>query len=148
MAYWTPARHRLEATPATPPPATLSLAVYVQEAARQLQVGGWRVTQQRASPGAPWHLAAAKGAKWRVVQILLPGTGATARHEERQRLGAAALVPAKLGTMEQWLAHLRPGGRVVFGMDPLSGHAWHTAFTSAHDLAARFGAVPVAPGSR
>ena len=144
MAQWTPAPQ--QAHPAT---ATPTLAEYVREAARQLTFGGWRVTQQQVDPAAPWHLAAAKGAKWRVVQILLPGTGAGERHAERLRLGVAALVPAKFGTMEQWLAHLQPGGRIVFGIDILSGHAWHTAFTGAHDLVARFEPAPgaVAPSA-
>lgn len=124
--------------------APRSFADYVQEAARQLKASGWRVTQQQPSPAVPWHLAASKGLKWCVVQVLLPGTDANVLHDERQRLGAAARVPAKFGTMEQWLAHVRPGGVVAFGVHTLSGYAWGSAATSGRELAARFGAAPPA----
>ena len=138
----SPAVPPLQVTSATPRrPRTV--ADLVPEAARRLAAAGWRVLYAQATTAAAWHLIAATGrersARWCVVQLLLPGADAAARHDGRQRLGTAALVPVRLGTMEQWVAHVRPDGQLAFGVDVLSGHAWRGDDPSAEALGDRLG---------
>ena len=40
--------------------------------------------------------------------------------------------------MQQWAAHIRPGGRVVFGAETLNGLAW-MGLSDEGDLPARLG---------
>jgi hypothetical protein len=81
---------------------------------------------------APWHVAAQRGAKWRVIQVLAPATGARERLSRRIQLGESAQLPACLGSMELWHAHVQPGGHLTFGCDALSGTAWGTDRDEAH----------------
>ena len=97
---------------------------FIAEAARQLKGDGWTIAQCRHDAGIAWHVAARKGERWLVVQVLGPGTAPASRQEEKLRLGSAAQMPVKSGRMEQWLAHVRPDGYVTFGHDTLSGSAW------------------------
>jgi hypothetical protein len=97
---------------------------FIAEAARQLKADGWRIARCRGGGDAAWHLAATRGAKWRVVQVLVPATAPARRQRDKMRLGEAAQLSANTGRMEQWLAHVRPGGYVTFGQDVLSGTAW------------------------
>jgi hypothetical protein len=101
-----------------------TLADFIALAARQLTADGWEIARCRGSAEAAWHLAASKGAKWRVVQVLVPATAPARRLQDKIRLGEAAQLGARAGSMEQWLAHVRPGGHVTFGRDVLSGSAW------------------------
>ena len=93
-------------------------------AVRQLTREGWTVCAVHADADAPWHVAARRGARWRVVQVLAPATGSHERQAGRLRLGEAARIPAALGRMEQWLAHVQPGGHLTFGRDALCGADW------------------------
>ena len=101
-----------------------TLEEFIAEAARQLKAAGWRIARCRGGQDAAWHLAAWKGERWRVVQVLAPATERARRQQARVRLGQAAQLPARAGSMEQWLGHVRPGGHITFGHDVLSGAAW------------------------
>ena len=114
-------------------------------AAAQLRAGGWRVEAMREEKLASWHLVARRGAKWCVVQILAPGTLAAARQTRRRELGETVRLAPRLGTMEQWGAHVRPGGRVMFGMETLSGTAW-MGLPNEEELAERLGLASVQRG--
>jgi hypothetical protein len=89
-------------------------------------------------PLAEWHVAARRSAKWRVVQVLEPGTTPAARNERRLGLGQSVRLAPKLGTMEQWVAHVRPGGGIVFGAEVLYGAMWAGVAPDA-ELAQRLG---------
>jgi hypothetical protein len=109
---------------------TLTLEDFIAEAARQLKADNWTIARCRHDAGVAWHVAARKGEQWLVVQVLGPGTAAASRQRDKLRLGEAARLPSKAGRMEQWLAHVRPGGRVTFGHDTLSAYAWAVASES------------------
>ena len=96
----------------------------VREAARLLAGEGWTVKAVRHDAAAPWHVAAQRGSRWRVVQVQPPATGPHERLASVVRLGEAAQIPTKLGIMELWYAHVRPGGGLTFGHNVLSGSAW------------------------
>jgi hypothetical protein len=101
-----------------------TLDAFIAVAARQLKAAGWTIARCRGGPDAPWHLAARRGELWRVVQVLAPATDSAGRQRERLRLGQAARLSRRTGTMEQWLAHVRPGGHVTFGHDVLASAIW------------------------
>jgi hypothetical protein len=103
---------------------TRALEEFIAVAARQLEAAGWTVAGCRGGRDAPWHLAARKGEQWRVVQVLAPGTGPASRQQARLRLGQTARLSGRTGTMEQWLGHVRPDGRVTFGHDVLASAVW------------------------
>ena len=119
----------------------------VRCAAQRLHGAGWRVRYVQLVEATPWHIMASNGTKWRVVQVLAPGASANMRQEGRQMLGSTVMVPARLGTMEQWLAHIRPGGRIAFGTDLLSGYAWAGDDTSSDTLRDRLGRLAVQAGA-
>jgi hypothetical protein len=108
---------------------TRALDEFIAVAARQLKAAGWTIARCRGGRDAPWHLAARKGEQWRVVQVLAPATGPARRQQERLRLGQAARLSGRTGTMEQWLGHVRPDGRVTFGHDVLASAVWGTPET-------------------
>ena len=116
-------------------------------AAAQLRATGWTVEATHEERAAAWHVAARRGEKWCVIQILAPATTAAMRQTRRRELGEAVRLAPRRGTMEQWGAHVRPGGRVVFGMETLNGTPW-MGLPDEADLPARLGiaAVPVAGG--
>ena len=93
-------------------------------ASAQLSATGWTVEATCEGHAAAWHVAARRGEKWCVVQILAPATTAALRQTRRRELGSAVRLAPRRGTMEQWGAHVRPGGRVVFGMETLNGTPW------------------------
>ena len=106
--------------------------VLVGAAVRQLTREGWKVCGIRPEADSPWHVVAQRGVKWRVVQVLAPATAPRERQMRRLRLGEAAQIPTSLGRMETWLAHVRPGGRLIFSHDSLSGSAWGSDPDAAH----------------
>lgn len=89
-----------------------------------LEAQGWKVARRQFEPEGAWHLAARKGEKWRLVQVMLPATCPAECQEGRRRLGEAGQLPARLGSMEQWMAHVRPDGRVTFGPYTLNPQIW------------------------
>ena len=101
-----------------------TLEDFIAEAAKQLKAAGWRIARCQGGPDVAWHLAARRGGRWRVVQVLVPATLPASRQQERIRLGQAAQLTGRAGSMEQWLGHIRPGGHVTFGLDILSGSVW------------------------
>lgn len=113
-------------------------------ASAQLRAGGWRVEATQEERTAAWHVAARRGEKWCVVQILGPATTAAMRQTRRRELGEAVRLTPRRGTMEQWGAHVRPGGRVVFGMETLNGTAW-MGLPDEAELAERLGLPAAAP---
>jgi hypothetical protein len=70
--------------------------------------------------------------------VLAPATAPADRQQERIRLGQAARLSGRTGTMEQWLGHVRPGGHVTFGHDVLTGAVWGGVDTP-EELQLRFG---------
>jgi hypothetical protein len=125
----------------TVPGAVRTLDDFVAVAAQQLKAAGWKIARCRGGRDAPWHLAARKGERWRVVQVLAPATAPASRHHERIRLGQAARLSWRSGTMEQWLGHVRPGGHVTFGQDVLPG-AGRGQVETREALQLRFGRGP------
>jgi hypothetical protein len=109
------------------PERPTTLDDFLREAAAVLEATGWKVARRQLQPGAAWHLAARKGEKWRLVQVLLPATCPAECQEGRRRLGESAQLPARLGSMEQWMAHVRPDGRVTFGPYTLNPQIWGNA---------------------
>ena len=103
-------------------PATLD--EFLKEAAATLEAQGWKVARRQSALGAPWHLAARKGEKLRLVQVLLPATASAQCQEGRRLLGELAQLPGRMGSMEQWMAHVRPDGRVTFGPYILNAQIW------------------------
>ena len=101
-----------------------TLEDFIAVAARQLKADGWKIARCQGGRDAAWHLAARRGERWRLVQVLLPGTVPAGRQQGKIRLGEAGQLSAKAGSMEQWVAHVRPGGHVTFAHDVLSGFAW------------------------
>jgi hypothetical protein len=97
---------------------------FLREAAAVLEATGWKVARRQCQSGVAWHLAARKGEKWRLVQIMLPATCPSECQEGRRLLGETAQLPARLGSMEQWMAHVRPDGRVTFGPYTLNPQIW------------------------
>src|SRR5688500_627461 len=79
-------------------------------ASAQLRATGWTVEATHEERAAAWHVAARRGEKWCVVQILPPATTAAQRQQRRRELGSAVRLTPRRGTMEQWGAHVRPGG--------------------------------------
>jgi hypothetical protein len=112
-----------------------TLEDFIALAARRLKADGWRIARCRGSAEAAWHLAARKGARWCVVQVLVPATALARRRRDKIRLGETAQLGARVGSMEQWLAHVSPRGQVTFGRDVLSGHAWVRNETEQQALA-------------
>lgn len=106
------------------PARPTTLDEFLKEAAVVLEAQGWKVMQRLAEPDAPWHLSARKGEKWRLVQIMLPASAPASCQEARKHLGEVAQLPARLGSMEQWMAHVRPDGRVTFGPYTLNPQLW------------------------
>jgi hypothetical protein len=119
----------------------------VQHAARRLAASGAQVLYLQCAAALPWHVIARAGAKWRIIQVLPPGSDAAQRREGRQQLGATAMMSARLGTMEQWFAHVRPGGRLAFGTDLLSGYAWGGAADSPEALGDRLASLAKGAGA-
>ncbi|MBI3974169.1 MAG: hypothetical protein HY332_23060 [Chloroflexi bacterium] len=97
---------------------------FLESAAAVLEAQGWKVARRQTTLDAPWHLAARKSEKWRLVQIMLPATAPAKCLEARRLLGEMAQLPARLGSMEQWMAHVRPDGRVTFGPYTLNPQIW------------------------
>lgn len=106
------------------PARPTTLDDFLREAAVVLEAQGWKVARRQPALDAAWHLAARKGEKWRLVQLRLPATAPVACQEGRRHLGEEAQLPARLGTMEQWMAHVRPDGRVTFGPYTLNPQIW------------------------
>lgn len=112
------------------PGLSTNLDDFLREAAAVLEAQGWKVAQRQSVLDAAWHLAARKGEKWRLVQVVLPATHPSQCQEGRKLLGESVQLPARLGSMEQWMAHVRPDGRVTFGPYTLNPQLWgndHTA---------------------
>ena len=107
-------------------------------AAERLNGDGWKVEATRQDPESPWHVAARRGQKWCVVQLLEPASAASTRQARRRDLGQSVRLTPRHGTMQQWAAHIRPGGRVVFGAETLNGLAW-MGLSDEGDLPARLG---------
>jgi hypothetical protein len=107
-----------------PPEPPESLAQFVEAAAAALRAQEWKIVRQQEGADAIWHLVAKKASKLRVVQVELPGTPPADRQERRHLLGDLVRMPSSLGTMEQWLAHVRPNGYVTFGPYVLSAQRW------------------------
>ena len=99
-----------------------------------LEATGWRVARSQCQSGMAWHLAARKGEKWRLVQIMLPASTPANCQEARRHLGEVAQLPARLGSMEQWMAHIRPDGRVTFGPYTLNPQLWGNDTTALERL--------------
>jgi hypothetical protein len=89
-----------------------------------LRAQGWVVVRRYAHPDAAWHFAARRGKRWRVIQIVAPAAAPADLQRWRLALGEAARLPPRLGSMEQWLGHVRPDGRVTFGAYVLHGQRW------------------------
>lgn len=106
------------------PERPTALNDFLREAAAVLEAQGWKVSQRQPESSAPWHLAARKGEKWRLVQVVLPATAPAQCQEGRKLLGEVAQLPSRLGSMEQWMAHVRPDGRVTFGPYTLNPQLW------------------------
>jgi hypothetical protein len=116
------------------PARPTTLDDFLKEAAAVLEAQGWKVARRELTADAPWHLAARKGEKWRLVQIMLPATAPTYCQEARKVLGELAQLPARLGSMEQWMAHVRPDGRVTFGPYTLNPQIWGNDNTALERL--------------
>ena len=101
-----------------------TLEDFLREAAAVLEAQGWKVARRQGQAGVAWHLASRKGEKWRLVQVMLPATCPADCQEGRRLLGETAQLPARLGSMEQWMAHVRPDGRVTFGPYTLNPQIW------------------------
>ncbi len=101
-----------------------TLEDFLGEAAAVLEAQGWKVARRQGQAGVAWHLASRKGEKWRLVQVMLPATCPAECQEGRRLLGETAQLPARLGSMEQWMAHVRPDGRVTFGPYTLNPQIW------------------------
>lgn len=106
------------------PARPVTLDEFLKEAAATLEAQGWKVARRQPTVGAAWHLAARKGEKWRLIQVLLPATAPAQCQEGRRLLGELAQLPGRLGSMEQWMAHVRPDGRVTFGPYILNAQIW------------------------
>jgi hypothetical protein len=109
------------------PARPTTLDDFLKEAAAVLEATGWKIARRQGGSGVAWHLAARKGEKWRLVQIMLPATCPAECQEGRRLLGETAQLPARLGSMEQWMAHVRPDGRVTFGPYTLNPQIWGNA---------------------
>jgi hypothetical protein len=96
----------------------------VLAAVADLEAHGWAILRRRSGSGDAWHIVSMKGARLRVIQIVPPATPAARRQQGRALLGERTHVPASLGTMEQWLAHLCPDGRVIFRPYVLHPRHW------------------------
>jgi hypothetical protein len=96
----------------------------INQAVRDLVGQGWNVLQQQTEEVAPWHLIVHKGERWRIVQLVAPATAPTLLQSRRLALGDAVRMPSRVGTMEQWLAHVRPDGHISFGPYVLNGQRW------------------------
>jgi hypothetical protein len=116
------------------PARPTTLEDFLSEAAAVLEAQGWKVAQRQGEDDAPWHLAARKGEKWRLVQIMLPASAPACCQEGRRHLGEVAQLPARLGSMEQWMAHIRPDGRVTFGPYTLNPQLWGSDNTALERL--------------
>ena len=116
------------------PARPTTLAEFLDEAAAVLEAQGWKVSRRHAEYDAPWHLGARKGEKWRLVQIMLPASAPAQCQEARRVLGEVAQLPARLGSMEQWMAHVRPDGRVTFGPYTLNPQLWGNDTTALERL--------------
>ena len=101
-----------------------SFELFVETAASVLTAEGWKVLKRDDAVDADWHLIAKKGHKLRIVQVSPPASDPDARQDGRQRLGESVRLPGPLGTMEQWLAHVRPDGHVTFGPYVLNAQHW------------------------
>ena len=113
-------------------------------ATARVRSSGWRVAQARAEPEATWHLVARRGAQWLVIQVLAPGSSGAERRARRRQLGEEVRLASRRGTMEQWFAHVQPGGHLVFGSDALNGLLWSAAGEDDAAIELRLG-IPAAP---
>jgi hypothetical protein len=116
------------------PARPTTLTEVLNEAVLVLEAQGWKVSRRQEKLDAPWHLAARKGEKWRLVQIMLPASTPAHCQEARRHLGEVAQLPARLGSMEQWMAHIRPDGRVTFGPYTLNPQLWGNDTTALERL--------------
>lgn len=116
------------------PARPTTLNDFLEEAVAVLEAQGWKVARRQPEDDAPWHLAARKGEKWRLVQIMLPASPPALCQEARKNLGEVAQLPARLGSMEQWIAHVRPDGRVTFGPYTLNPQLWGSDTTALERL--------------
>ncbi len=116
----------------------------VELAAARLRSAGWTVEATQHEQAHAWHVASRRGDKWRVVQLLGPATAAPFRQARRRELAETVRLAPRRGTMEQWGAHVRPGGRVVFGEETLNGTAW-VGLPDEGELVERLGLT--APGT-
>jgi len=105
-------------------PRPTSLDDFLREAITVLEAQGWRIVRQSTEEAVPWHIAGRKGEKWRLIQIVTPATSHTVTQSGRRLLGQHVQLPARLGTMEQWVAHIRPDGRCNFGPYTLNPQVW------------------------
>jgi hypothetical protein len=99
----------------------------IQGAATTLEAQGWTVIRKQTGPEDAWHVVARKGKngkKLRVVQVVPPVVPSMVRQDRMMLLGETVRLPSTLGTMEQWLVHVRPGGYVTFGPYVLTAHRW------------------------
>lgn len=101
-----------------------SLDDFLREASVALEGQGWRVVLRRDLTESPWHLICRKVDKWRVVQVLTPAVSHQVTENARRSLGRNVQLPARLGTMEQWVAHVRPDNRCTFGPYILNPQIW------------------------
>jgi hypothetical protein len=111
-----------------------TLEDFLKEASAVLEAQGWKVARRLPDEESPWHLAARKGEKWRLVQVMLPASAPATCQEARKLLGEVAQLPARLGSMEQWMAHVRPDGRVTFGPYTLNPQLWGSDTTALDRL--------------
>jgi len=116
------------------PARPTTLDDFLSEATLVLEAQGWKVAHRQPECEAPWHLAARKGEKWRLVQIMLPASAPSHCQAARKVLGEVAQLPARLGSMEQWMAHVRPDGRVTFGPYTLNPQLWGNDTTALERL--------------
>ncbi|MBI3969693.1 MAG: hypothetical protein HY332_00270 [Chloroflexi bacterium] len=101
-----------------------TLEEFLQEACTTLQARGWKIVGYQDGVEAVWHIVAQKGAKLRVIQLVLPATEPSVLQDGRRLLGDAVRLPTNRGSMEQWLAHVRPDGHISFGPYILNGQRW------------------------
>lgn len=116
-----------------------SLEVLLQTATAELQGDHWKIMRQDDRLEAPWHLVVHKGNRWRVIQLLPPSTSSADRQARRRDLGETVRLPTRLGTMEQWLAHMRPNGSITFGPYVLTAQAWSIVDSTEDEALARLG---------
>lgn len=101
-----------------------TLSELLEQAVHELSGQGWKIMGRQDEDDASWHLLARKGSRWRVIQLLPPAVTPQERQARRLELGDTIRMPSRSGTMEQWLAHLRPDGHLSFGPYVLNAQRW------------------------